>query len=266
MAWLRLDDGFAEHPKIVALGDEAAWRWVRTLCYCARRRDPRLTGAVLERALGWTAEGVAELVALELLEEHGDGYYSVHDWHRYNGARTPAERMRDYRRRLYGEQYGERGHGGRRGQYASDAGGASRPQTRMAASSVTGVTAGEGNANVTTRARDPHPHEDIDHPSELQDPARARARARATSPAAPGVLPLGTDALHELELARLVSLLPGADAGQVDAVRAYASRVPEAALARVREALEQGRARDRVGYVLGALRREAGETGAADAA
>lgn len=36
MPWVRLDDEFPDHPKIVAAGHAAAWLHVTALCYCNR--------------------------------------------------------------------------------------------------------------------------------------------------------------------------------------------------------------------------------------
>src|SRR3990167_2964612 len=36
MAWVRLDEEFPDHPKIVSAGPLAAWLYVAGLCYCNR--------------------------------------------------------------------------------------------------------------------------------------------------------------------------------------------------------------------------------------
>jgi hypothetical protein len=36
MVWVRLDDGFADHPKVVRVGDAGLAMFVRGLCYCNR--------------------------------------------------------------------------------------------------------------------------------------------------------------------------------------------------------------------------------------
>jgi hypothetical protein len=45
MTFLRLDDGFAGDPRIVALSDREFRGWLRTLYYCDRYRDPALPAA-----------------------------------------------------------------------------------------------------------------------------------------------------------------------------------------------------------------------------
>jgi hypothetical protein len=255
MAWLRLDDGFAEHPKVAALSDEDAWRWVRTLLYCARRRDPELPIAVLKRVLGWDDTGIDWLLELGLIDEHaGDKErvtsYVVHDWHVYNAAKTPAERMSDYRDRKYGPNR-VRTRGGKRGAYASDV---AAPQTGMAASSVTGVTSDEGNARVTTHARDPQPQRTSTTPTVAKDAADAdldfAPRVKAEEGLSTGI---------ELRLARLLSLLGSVDESKVDYMRGAARRLPESVTAGLIELLEGpdgARVRDRTGYAIGTYRRE----------
>lgn len=273
MSWLRLDDGFAEHPKIAALSDSDAWRWVRTLLYCARRRDPELPIVVLERVLGWDGEGIDWLVSLGLLDEHGSderGVYSyaVHDWHAFNGAASGAERTRAWRQRKYGEDYGKGGHGGRRGTYAGDSvtGARHNPQPSNPHGYVKrddGVTVGdESVTSLRARAGSPSPEKNL---SELQDVARAREDREDSDIDFGEPRSLGSDieaapldATHELEVARLLAAVGALEPVQADALAGYARRAPEAVLARVRETLAAGGARDRYAYALGALRREAG--------
>lgn len=99
MAWLKMDDGFAEHAKIGALTDRSFRLHVTGLCYCARN----LTDGVLdERALrivcaivasGNLRRNVAELVEAGLWHPLGDGY-EINDFLDYNptAARVKEER------------------------------------------------------------------------------------------------------------------------------------------------------------------------------
>jgi len=89
MAWLRLDDGFASHPKIAALSDREYRVWTRLLLYCARYRTE---GKVPENALveipQLTRQMLQKFRELRLLDP-GD---IVHDWRIYN-AETVAEKV-----------------------------------------------------------------------------------------------------------------------------------------------------------------------------
>lgn len=96
MSWLRLDDGFGEHPKFDGWTIAQRWAWLEVLLYCARREtegripDVRLlprnvTPALLERAL---ASGLAD--------RHDDESLHVHDWKIYNPPRDLDDRVREF--------------------------------------------------------------------------------------------------------------------------------------------------------------------------
>lgn len=96
MAWLRIDDGFADHPKIVQLGKpEQRWTWLEVLTYCARQRTagkvPAGINDVIRRA---TPAFLKRCVAVGLLDEK-DGALSVHDWDIYNGE-TIEQKVASY--------------------------------------------------------------------------------------------------------------------------------------------------------------------------
>ncbi|GIV03681.1 MAG: hypothetical protein KatS3mg015_2511 [Fimbriimonadales bacterium] len=60
MAWLRIDDGFAAHPKVTALSLADRWRWLAILCYCARyQTDGYLPDNIAEHVRGATAASLA---------------------------------------------------------------------------------------------------------------------------------------------------------------------------------------------------------------
>lgn len=97
MAWVYLDDGFPDHPKVARAGGPAAWLFVCGLAY-SRRHDtkgmipkavvPRLTDAKQPAKLA------KALVDVVLWEDQGDHYY-VHDYHEWNKpteARSAAGR------------------------------------------------------------------------------------------------------------------------------------------------------------------------------
>lgn len=95
MSWVRLDDGFADHPKIVGLTDAAFRLHITSLCYAARHLTD---GAVPRRAidrLGITqpAKRARELVDAGLWEVTDDGW-SIHDYLEYQPS---AEHIRQER-------------------------------------------------------------------------------------------------------------------------------------------------------------------------
>lgn len=95
MSWVKLDDGAAEHPKLLCAGAPAAWLWICCLSYCNRqkRRDgvvPRAKIALLYPGLG--LKQAKRLVEVGLLHEHPDGYL-IHGYHEYQ----PSESLSDTR-------------------------------------------------------------------------------------------------------------------------------------------------------------------------
>jgi hypothetical protein len=94
MAWLRIDDGFAQHPKIVALTPKDRWTWVEILCYCARYQTQGeipdgihkvvkgATEAFIERACD---VGLIDFSHQNESESDQKTVRSVHDWVLYNG-------------------------------------------------------------------------------------------------------------------------------------------------------------------------------------
>ncbi|MBV9311572.1 MAG: hypothetical protein JOZ73_12105 [Solirubrobacterales bacterium] len=117
MSWVRLDDGFSEHPKILAAGPQAGWLWVCGLAYCNRQK--KKDGFIPERMIRLLADlrSVAKL-AMKLvavgLWEIVQGGFRVHDYHEYQPSteRSDAERRevsatRAALGRIGGERSGE---------------------------------------------------------------------------------------------------------------------------------------------------------------
>ena len=103
MPWLRLDDGFPEHRKMLALDRNDRWTWLEILCFCARNSGgthagtvPANIGEVLRYA---TPRFLRKCVEIGLLDEHAEGL-KVHDWAEYNPKDpTNAVRQQRYRER-----------------------------------------------------------------------------------------------------------------------------------------------------------------------
>jgi hypothetical protein len=103
VSWLRLDDGFAEHPKIVELTDRELRIWLRTLCYCSRAQDPSIDRFTLETVPGLTPNFVSKLVSLRLVDPIENGH-EIHDWIKYQPKdKTGAERQARWRGRRNGK-------------------------------------------------------------------------------------------------------------------------------------------------------------------
>lgn len=93
MTWVRLDDSFADHPKVRALSPSAFRAHVVVLCYCARHlTDGAVAGPILA-SLGVRGKDTAELVRARLWHET-DGGIVVHDYLEYNPSRSDVEDQR----------------------------------------------------------------------------------------------------------------------------------------------------------------------------
>ena len=85
MAWLKIDDGMMEHPKILGLSDREFRVHMKALGYTARRRDPH----VPRKALPMFEASMRHAARLEesgLWDRNGDGWV-IHDWDEYNPER-----------------------------------------------------------------------------------------------------------------------------------------------------------------------------------
>jgi hypothetical protein len=97
MSWLRIDDGYDTHPKLLELTEQQRWRWTRVLIHCARHQTQGHVKPAVLRELGLRGT-VAKLLQLGLLESNGDAGYLVHDWSTFNPKDpTKAERQARWR-------------------------------------------------------------------------------------------------------------------------------------------------------------------------
>ncbi len=93
MAWLRIDDRFTEHAKLVQLDRADRWTWMEVLTYCARQRSGTVPTGISDVLKHVTEAFLEKCKTLGLLDEKR-GVLSVHDWDAYNPKdRTAAERM-----------------------------------------------------------------------------------------------------------------------------------------------------------------------------
>jgi hypothetical protein len=99
MPWVKLDDQFADHPKIVACGPLASWLYVCGLGYCCRLLTDGFIpeGQVRKLADVEDAKGLAENLVEVNLWERCDGGYRVHDYHDYQPTREKALAIREMR-------------------------------------------------------------------------------------------------------------------------------------------------------------------------
>ncbi len=109
MAWVRLDDGFADHPKILRAGPLALALQVRAFCYASRHETdgfiplealPHLVNG-LGDALKASAQAkawAAAMVESGLWEQSENGYI-IHDFLDYNPSKAERKRIRTMKQR-----------------------------------------------------------------------------------------------------------------------------------------------------------------------
>lgn len=93
MPWLKVDDGLAEHRKLLALKRSERWTWMEILCYAARQNNnghiPKNIHGVLQYAKPEFLERCHQLGLLDI-DPNDTGLYVVHHWAIYNGGTTEA--------------------------------------------------------------------------------------------------------------------------------------------------------------------------------
>lgn len=112
VAWIKLDDGFFRHPKVLAAGRDARDLYLAGLCYCGANLTDGAIPANALRVLGAEAEiddaGAAADRLVEVgLWKRGDSGFAVHDFLAYNPTRDRVLATRESRAeagRLGGKQ------------------------------------------------------------------------------------------------------------------------------------------------------------------
>ena len=96
MSWVRLDDVFPTHPKMIAAGGDAGWLHVCALCYCAEH----LTDGVIPKAMVPRLSDrenperlAARLVEVNVWQIEEDSY-RIRDFLDYNRSRAEVESER----------------------------------------------------------------------------------------------------------------------------------------------------------------------------
>lgn len=97
MSWVRLDDQFTDHPKIVQAGPLAGWLYICGLTYANRYlTDGRIPAAQVRRLadVDGADELAARLVAAGLWEVV-DGGYQIHDYLEYQPSADTVRKERE---------------------------------------------------------------------------------------------------------------------------------------------------------------------------
>lgn len=96
MPWAKIDDGFTDHPKVIAAGPLASWLYVCGLTYCARLLTDGFvpTGQVRKLADVDGAMELADKLVSVGLWSRVDGGFQIHDYLEYNPSaeKVKAER------------------------------------------------------------------------------------------------------------------------------------------------------------------------------
>lgn len=111
MTWFKVDDGFADHPKVIALQQRRGWKgalalWTLAGSWSARHLTEGHVPAAVLRRLGASKAEANALVAVGLWEIV-DGGYRFHQWMERNPSKASieadrskiAERVRRHRQR-----------------------------------------------------------------------------------------------------------------------------------------------------------------------
>jgi hypothetical protein len=97
VTWVRLDDHFADHPKILGLSDGAYRAFVDGLCYASRYlTDGHIPTAAVKTITRHKLRPVAELIEAGLWEQNGSGVI-VHDYLEFQPSRSTVEANRKAR-------------------------------------------------------------------------------------------------------------------------------------------------------------------------
>lgn len=97
MTWVRIDEGFPEHPKVLSAGGDAGWLHVCAISYCNRQlTDGFIPHAVLSRLSDRKRPGMLAAKLVEVgLWETTDGGWTIHDYLLYQPTRSETEATRE---------------------------------------------------------------------------------------------------------------------------------------------------------------------------
>ncbi|MEE9584754.1 MAG: hypothetical protein V3W51_04655 [Candidatus Brocadiales bacterium] len=103
MPWIKLEDSFPDHPKVVEVGPLAAWLYICGLCYCNRYlTDGLIPTTILDRLSGvenidTKASYLAELLVKHGLWEEEGNSYRVHNYLLYQSSKEEVLRIKELR-------------------------------------------------------------------------------------------------------------------------------------------------------------------------
>ena len=89
MPWVKLEDGFYTHPKLLSVSVSARWLFVAALCFSNQNATDGVVSVGAADGIGCiqhARRAVEELVAAGLWEPDPEGY-RIHDYHLYQPSR-----------------------------------------------------------------------------------------------------------------------------------------------------------------------------------
>lgn len=89
MTWVKVDDSFADHPKVMSLGRDriaGVGLWTASACYCARHLTDGFVPSAVADGFGLPRVW-GRLVEVGLVDRVSGGY-QLHDWLEYNPPRS----------------------------------------------------------------------------------------------------------------------------------------------------------------------------------
>lgn len=101
MGWVRIDDGFADHPKMIEAGAEGIALQIAALCYSNRHQTDGKVPRKRVKSLieiKQISRVIARLLELGIWEEV-DGDYIIHDYLEYQPSRAEMDAARDKKAR-----------------------------------------------------------------------------------------------------------------------------------------------------------------------
>jgi hypothetical protein len=110
MGWVRIDDNFADHPKIIALGDTAFRLFITGLCYSNRQlTDGIIPYQIVSSWVGDNPEKPSDELEDQGLWERVDKGFQIRSYTEYQPTRDKVHKKRDEARerlRRYREKHG----------------------------------------------------------------------------------------------------------------------------------------------------------------
>lgn len=97
MTWLRIDDAFYDHPKVVGLSLEARGLWVTGLTYAGRYSTDGLVPIAVVHRQGINSTSIADDLVQSGLWEACEKGYMIHDYLQYNPSKEYLERQKEAR-------------------------------------------------------------------------------------------------------------------------------------------------------------------------